>query len=149
MDLQSIFVIVLAILILALFIQNIFLIKKYKRIFKNSKNDSLEEVLANQIKKTEKMESEVKKLLQDLLQVKDNFRMAIQKIGIKRYSPFKEVGSDQSFTISFLDGNNNGLIITGLHMREDMKTYAKPVEKGLSRYPLSKEEEDILKELTK
>lgn len=149
MDLQNIFVIVLAILTLALFIQNIFLMKKYKSIFKNSKGGSLEDVLADQIRKTDKMENEIRKLLQNILQIGEDFKTAIQKIGIKRYSPFKEVGSDQSFTISLLDGNNDGLMITGLHMREDMKTYAKPIEKGVSKYPLSKEEENILKELTK
>ena len=44
-----------------------------------------------------------------------------------------------------LDENNDGLILTGIFGRNESTTYAKPVDKGISRYDLS-EELDVLNE---
>ena len=43
-----------------------------------------------------------------------------------------------------LDNYNNGAIITSIYGRNETVTYAKPVENGASRYPLSVEEELVL-----
>jgi hypothetical protein len=61
-----------------------------------------------------------------------------------RYRAFENVGSDLSFSISLLDNNNDGFIITGIYGRNDSTTYAKPIDKGLSRYDLSEEEKEVL-----
>ena len=46
----------------------------------------------------------------------------------------------------FLDGNNDGVILTGIYGRNESTTYAKPIDKGISRYDLSEEENTVLKE---
>jgi len=61
-----------------------------------------------------------------------------------RFNPFLETGGDQSFAIALLDGNLDGIIITGLHTRETTRLYIKTVEKGKSRLELSKEEKEAL-----
>jgi len=43
-----------------------------------------------------------------------------------------------------LDGNNNGIVITSIYGRNESTTYAKPIDKGISRYDLSEEEEKVL-----
>lgn len=65
----------------------------------------------------------------------------IQKVGMIRFNPFNETGGDNSFAISLLDGEANGIVITGLHSRDKTRIYAKKIEKGQSKFELSKEEQ--------
>lgn len=68
------------------------------------------------------------------------------KVSIVRYRAFEDVGSDLSYSIALLDNNNNGVILTGIYGRNESTTYAKPIDKGLSRYELSDEEKYVLKD---
>jgi len=71
----------------------------------------------------------------------------IQKIGLVRFNPFKDTGGDQSFILSLVDGNNTGVIISGLYARSGTRWYAKRVVKGKStEHELSEEEKMALKE---
>jgi hypothetical protein len=44
-----------------------------------------------------------------------------------------------------LDNFNDGFVLTGIYGRNESYTYAKPISKGESKYPLSVEEELVLK----
>lgn len=69
----------------------------------------------------------------------------LQKIGLVRYNPFTDTGGDQSFCLCFLDQNNDGIIVTSLHSREQTRIYAKGVSQGKTEgYALAKEEEQAL-----
>ncbi len=147
LEFQNILLITLSVLVLVLIIQNIFLKNKYKKIFKKNNNLSVEGIIAESLSKTEKIEKDLEKLLNEVFKLQEQSQNMIQKAYIKRYNPFKDIGSDQSFTISLLDAKNNGLLLTGLHSREGVRLYAKPIEKGTSKYKLSEEEVEILKEI--
>ena len=54
----------------------------------------------------------------------------IQKVGLFRYNPFDDLGSDQSFSLSILDSTNSGVILTSLQHRNFTRIYAKPVKNG-------------------
>ena len=49
-------------------------------------------------------------------------------------------------TWAFQYYKNSGIIITGIYGRNESTTYAKPIDKGISRYELSEEEDHALKE---
>ncbi len=68
----------------------------------------------------------------------------IQKVGLVRFNPFKELGGDHSFSLAILDGEDSGVIITGLHTRDRTRVYMKKVYKGKSEYDLSTEEKKAL-----
>lgn len=71
----------------------------------------------------------------------------IQKIGLVRFNPFKDTGGDQSFVLSLVDGNDTGVIISGLYTRSGTRWYAKKVVKGKSiGHDLSDEEKKSLRE---
>src|SRR3989344_2506590 len=71
----------------------------------------------------------------------------IQKIGLVRFNPFKDTGGDQSFILSLVDGNDTGVIISGLYARSGTRWYAKRIIKGKSiEHELSEEEKKALKE---
>lgn len=86
------------------------------------------------------LERNFEKLSEDLENFKKESKFSIQKVGIVRFNPFAEVGSDQSFSIALLDGNDSGLVITSLYSREGNRVYGKPIKNGQSQYSLSKEE---------
>jgi len=50
------------------------------------------------------------------------------------------VGSNLSFAIALLDGNDNGIVLNGIYSRESTTTYAKSIINGQSKYALSAEE---------
>lgn len=91
-----------------------------------------------------KLDKDVKGLTEGLESFKKESKNFLQKVGVVRFNPFKEVGSNQSFSIAFLDAENDGVVITGYYNREMNRVYAKPIEKGKSQYPLSKEEEEAI-----
>jgi hypothetical protein len=63
------------------------------------------------------------------------------KINILRFNPFENIGGDQSFILTILDHNNDGVVLTSLHNRDLTRIYAKPVKKGEGdNITLSKEE---------
>ena len=68
----------------------------------------------------------------------------IRYVGLVRFSPFHDTGSDQSFALALLDGRRDGVVITALHSRKDSRLYAKPVERGSSSYSLTPEERDAM-----
>lgn len=69
----------------------------------------------------------------------------IQKMKILRYNPYSDTGGNQSFSIAFLDGKLNGLILTSLHSRAGTRIYTKQVVLGKGEVELSKEENEVLK----
>ncbi|MEA3293107.1 MAG: DUF4446 family protein, partial [Patescibacteria group bacterium] len=66
-------------------------------------------------------------------------------IGIIRFNSFNDTGGNQSFSLSLLDENNNGLVITSHFGKETNRVYAKPVKGGASDYSLSEEEKNAIK----
>ena len=44
------------------------------------------------------------------------------------------------------EANNDGIILTGIYGRNESTAYAKPIDKGISRYDLSEEEICVLNE---
>ncbi|MCK4355167.1 DUF4446 family protein [Candidatus Parcubacteria bacterium] len=140
------YIIILGILI-ALNIALIVLVSKLKKrldaFLKNGKQD-IGAVLAEQIQKSQNQEKNSKKMFEKIARLQEISNKSFQKIGIKRYSPFSEVGGDQSFSLCLLDSQNNGFIITSHFGRDFNRIYAKPINQGACKHPLSKEEKETI-----
>ena len=91
------------------------------------------------------LEKNVEELSGDLKKLKNRSKFFVQKVGIIRYNPFKNVGGDQSFSAAFLDEENSGLIITSLYSQTGNRIYGKQIINGQSSYSLSEEEEQAIK----
>ncbi|MDD3386401.1 MAG: DUF4446 family protein [Candidatus Pacebacteria bacterium] len=110
-------------------------------IKKNKKIENVEEA----IEKIEKLEAKIKELSYSIEKIEKENEENIQKVKLLRYNPFNEMGGDQSFTLALLNKNNSGAIITSIFNQEKSRVFGKQIIKGTSTYPLSKEEEDIIK----
>jgi len=148
LDNNLIILIILAILLIVdiLLLIGIFQLKKKVRIFmKGKKVKDIEEVVSEQLKRIENSEDKIKELSQWNEKLQGICDISITKVGIVRFNPFKDTGGDQSFVIALLDSHNDGLVLSSLYTREGTRIYSKPIEKGISNYNLSKEEEEAIK----
>lgn len=140
--------ILLAAMIIILFVGFIILLvnntkmnNKYKKFMKkigNGKN--IEEDLENFMYKVDRVEKQNAEIMNFCKGLDEDLSKCIQKVGIVRYSAFKDTGSDLSFAVALLDENNDGVVFNGIYSREMSNIYAKPVENGNSKYTLSNEE---------
>ena len=63
------------------------------------------------------------------------------KNNVLRFNPFEDIGGDQSFILTILNNNNDGVVVTSLHNRDLTRIYAKPIKNGEgNNITLSKEE---------
>lgn len=127
------------------FIILLFYVLKLKRRYhdfmkKLGNGKSLEEDLANYMSRVEKVEKQNEENLKYSKRIDTHVKKCIQKVGIVRYSAFKDTGSDLSFALALLDENNDGIVLNGIYSREMSNIYAKPVQEGKSTYTISEEE---------
>ncbi|MFC4601334.1 DUF4446 family protein [Cohnella hongkongensis] len=66
------------------------------------------------------------------------------RIGVHRFNAFSDSGSDLSFSVAFINEAQDGVVITGIHGREQTFLYAKPIDKGQSAYMLTPEEKKAI-----
>ncbi|MFC5529583.1 DUF4446 family protein [Cohnella yongneupensis] len=66
------------------------------------------------------------------------------RIGVHRFNAFSDSGSDLSFSVAFVNEAQDGVVITGIHGREQTFLYAKPIDKGQSAYMLTPEEKTAI-----
>lgn len=86
------------------------------------------------------IEEKYSKLLDMVTDMDKRDKTKLQKIGLIRYNPFDEMGGNLCFALALLDGNDNGVVLNGIHSRTGSFTYAKPIQMGVSTYMLSEEE---------
>ncbi len=119
--------------------------RRLRRVLPGGEQVSLDEVMSRQLARIETLDTRVDALNKLHLELEAITQRTIQKVGVVRYNPFADTGGDQSFAIALLDPNGNGLVVSSLHSRTETRVFAKPVQGGRSRYPLSDEEQDAIK----
>ncbi len=121
-------------------------LKKNARVFFSGKKAAdLEDVIMRQIERVEEAERGIVALKDADQRILHQLSFAVQKVGMLRFNPFGEVGSNQSFAVAMLDNYDSGVIILSLYSRDGVRIYAKPIREGKSEYQLSKEEEEALR----
>ena len=106
---------------------------------------SLHELLAahaDQIEKAGRRMTEMEELHEILIRRTER---SIQHVGLVRFNPFEDTGSDQSFVVALLDAQHDGFVISSLHGRGSTRVFAKPVSAGVSTHQLSNEEAEAIR----
>lgn len=150
---QQTLLLVLAVLLLALagwvavlHWSSLQLRRRLRAVFGSTGEQGLDEVLDGIVKRLVRTDERIGALSK----VQEDFeallrRGTIRNIGVVRFNPFPDAGGDQSFAIALLDSEGTGVVLSSLHGRTDTRVFAKPVEGGRSRYPLSEEEQDAIR----
>lgn len=117
---------------------------RYRKLMRGTTTKNLEETVVAYLDKVDEAKGMIENCNGRMDEVDNRIKQCIQKIAVIRYKAFEDVGSDLSFSIALLDDNNNGVVVTGIFGRNESTTYAKPIDKGISRYDLSEEEQQSL-----
>ncbi|WP_178020881.1 DUF4446 family protein [uncultured Paenibacillus sp.] len=118
--------------------------KRYELMMKGAGVEDLESLLIDLKVQQGKIEDLQEEQGQQLAQIRKWIPMQKSKIGIKRYNAFGEKGNDLSFSIAFVNDQQDGVVLTGLYNRDGSFVYAKGLEKGESSHALSPEERDAI-----
>ena len=101
---------------------------------------NIEEFILKQDQEVKLLRKEVEMLRKEVRILEEIQLLAVQKMGLVRYDPFKDLGGELSFSLALLNGRDDGLIITCIHGREEARLFTKPINRGKTRHPLSEEE---------
>lgn len=119
--------------------------KKYIKFMKKLGNGTnLDEMLKDYLEDVKEIKQDNSEIKAYYTKLDSDIASCIQKIGLVRYNAFKDVGSDLSFAIALLDGNDTGVVLNGLYGSDSSNIYAKPIKGGVSTYQLSEEEKYAL-----
>lgn len=118
--------------------------KRYRSLLKGVGNKNLEEIILSNAQKIEILEEMIKENDNRVEGFSKEISNTLRNFSIKRYNAFDGVGGEQSFSLALLNDEGSGFIITGIHGRDDSRTYAKPVTEGRSKYNLTEEEKIVL-----
>ena len=137
---------ILAAWLTALTILFIFLFRRFSKVFSTEKNPSFDKILNQLAISAKKNEEEIKRNQEQVKILAKEGQFHIQKIGLVRFNPFSETGGNQSFSMALLDANNDGVVISSLHNREETRVYAKIVKRaeGEKEMPFSEEEKEAI-----
>ncbi|MFH1832545.1 MAG: DUF4446 family protein [Candidatus Levyibacteriota bacterium] len=146
-DFQTIALIVAILWLLTLSVFFWQLFTHYNHLVKGISNKTLKAVLENILKETDLSKKDINYLKSRCDKIEKDGLLHIQKVGLLRYNPFKDTGGDQSFVLALVDGNDTGVVISGLYSRSGTRWYAKRVSKGNGvEHELSDEEKKAVKE---
>jgi hypothetical protein len=102
---------------------------------------TLQQHLQEHVQSLQSKQQEQFRIIQQLEQKMRNMKA---HVGIYRFNAFSGLGHDLSFSAAFVDEQKNGIVITGIHNRDNTYVYAKPLNGGKSAYHLSPEEEQAV-----
>ncbi|HEY8345811.1 MAG TPA: DUF4446 family protein [Symbiobacteriaceae bacterium] len=137
----SVLLLIFAILI---YVRQNRLLKRYRMLLSGETGRDLEQLLLQQQEAIARLEGEVAELHHRVAELAEQAKTHVQKVGIVRFNPFPDTGSDLSFAVALLDAEDNGVVVTSLYGRSESRTYAKPLTRGVSRYQLTDEEKEAI-----
>lgn len=118
--------------------------KKYNTFMEGKDGKSLEDSYIEWLSRIQGIESENRKLKTYIQGIEKKQRKCIQKVEMKRYNSFEDMGGDLSYAVALVDEDNDGILLNGLHSRDGSYSYGKPVKDGKSTYTLTVEEQEVL-----
>ncbi|KMT21758.1 DUF4446 family protein [Clostridium cylindrosporum] len=118
--------------------------KKYRKLFRNSKSETIEDMIIDYGSRVEKILEYTRNVHKAYKGIDERISGCTQKVGMIRYKAFDDIGSDLSYSIALLDESDSGVVITGIYGRNDSTTFAKPIDNGISKYDLSDEEKEAI-----
>jgi len=122
---------------------------RLKKIFAGTKARNLEEMIIIVGEKINKLEKKEEIIDEHLTTIDSRLNKSIRSVETVRFNPFVDAGGNQSFAISFMNDEGNGVVMSSLYARDRMSIFAKPIINGKSAFELSSEEKEVLEKSTK
>jgi hypothetical protein len=127
-------------------IYTIYLHYRIRQLTKGNGGMSLESTIHTALAHAKEVQEENKLIREHAISLDTRVSHALRNAQTIRYKAFEVGGSNQSFSISLLNELGSGVVITSLHARDRISTFAKPIEKYKSTYDLTEEELSVIAE---
>lgn len=135
---------VFVIMVLYTYIRMARLHRVYNRLTRNSSGGSLEAVLLEYSQQVAAVDGRITALEREAVRLGQAQLGCFQRVGLVRYDAFEDVGGKQSFSLVVLDDRRNGLALSSVFSRNDVRVYAKQVRGGAPSHPLTAEEQEAM-----
>ncbi|MFA6608385.1 MAG: DUF4446 family protein [Candidatus Paceibacterota bacterium] len=139
----------LAVALIIVLIYVIYLHHKIHRFTRGETGTSLESIIKKCVDSVAEIEKRNELISEHALSLDNRVSHALRNAQTIRYKAFESNGSNQSFSIALLNEKGNGVVISSLHSRDRISTFAKPVEKYSSTHDLTEEEMSVIVEAKK
>lgn len=120
------------------------LLGQYQHLMAGTSGGNLEQALNDHLAKLRETTAQVETVDRLARRLEKSAHFSLQHMGVVRFNPFQDTGSDQSFAIALVDGHGNGVVLSSLHGRDATRVYAKPLRKWESTYSLTDEERQAI-----
>lgn len=119
---------------------------RVNKIFRSANSPDIERLLKLHTKTLEdfvRFQSETTNYMKVL---NDRIKNKMGSASTLRFNPFQGegIGGNHSFSSVFADEEGNGVVVTGMHLRERTNIFAKPIKNWQSEYELSEEEKTVI-----
>lgn len=118
--------------------------KRLKRFFLGKKAKDLEDTIIFLEKEIEDLKKSKQEVEKNISVINTKLKKSICGLETIRFNPFPDQGSNQSFAISMLNEEGDGVVLSSLYSRDRMSVFAKPIKNNRSEYELSSEEKEAL-----
>ena len=136
----------LAIALLFVLFYVFYLNRKINILTRGASGASLEDVIRKCVDSVGEIEKKNEVISKHALSLDTRVSYALRNAQTIRYKAFETGGSNQSFSIALLNEKGFGVVISSLHARDRISTFAKPIEKYTSTYDLTDEEKSVINE---
>jgi hypothetical protein len=122
------------------------LTRKYERLMRGSSGANLEQILEEYLQIVTGYSHRLEELEGVVRQLGEVQQGCVQRVGLVRFDAFEDVGGEQSFAVVLLDAHRNGVVLSSVYSRNEMRVYAKRLFNGKPSHPLTREEEQALQQ---
>jgi hypothetical protein len=127
-------------------IYTIYLHYRLRQLTRGNGGMSLESTIHTALAHAREIQEENKLIREHAISLDKRLTHALRNAQTIRYKAFEAGGSNQSFSIALLNEQGHGVVITSLHARDRISTFAKPIEKYTSEYELTDEEKGVIED---
>jgi hypothetical protein len=144
MDTQILIISILGLVIVFLIILLVRFDRKFQKLFAGTSAKDLEGVIHIVHKHVEGLKNNQESTNKEIELINKRLAKSVRSIETLRFNPFPDAGGNQSFAISLINDEGDGVVISSLYARDRMSIFAKPIEKGNPVHELTVEEDEVL-----
>lgn len=121
-------------------------VKEKRQLLKDASTKGVGRLLEENMREVKKVDERLDELNKITADLEKLANLSISQVGLVRFNPFHDTGSNQSFSVALLNSHGNGVILSSLHSRQETRIYSKSVVGGESEFNLTQEEQEAIKQ---
>lgn len=121
--------------------------KRLSALLRGRDGASLEDLLRDALYNLDQLQESHRSLNEHQTILREKLRRCVQTPAAIRFNPFRDAGGNQSFAVSFVDEDGNGVVVSSMYAQGRTSVYAKPIQSHDSTYELTAEEAHVLQQV--